>query len=288
MNEDGFRRLGNEILKRKRQVASATEMIRFRATFGATPKIILTAWNLILSMTELMKGAKPVHLLWALMFMKLYCSEPVLATLAGAVHEQTFRKWSWYFVEQIANLQYSVILWSNRFKSDIGNTCRVSVDGTDFQIYQWKPFWKGWFLHKFKGPGVRYEVGLCIQTGEIVWLHGPFPCGKWPDIKIFRRSLMHQLAAGEKVVADLGYRGEPNHIVTPSGEQDDITKSVRGRHETVNWQFKQWGVLHRVFRHQVSKHKDCFFAVAVMTELSLENGEPLFGVVYDENSSDKL
>ena len=216
------------------------------------------------------------------MFMKFYCSEAVLVAMAGGVHEQTFRKWSWFFLEQLANLQYSVILWSNRFKQNIGNECLVSVDGTDFQIYQWKPFWKGWFSHKFKGPGVRYEVGLCIQTGEIVWIHGPFPCGKWPDLKNFRHSLKHQLGDGEKVVADLGYRGEPQHIVTPSGELDDITKIVRGRHEAVNRRFKQWGILHRVFRHQVDKHQDCFFAVAVMTELSLENCEPLFGVVYDE------
>ena len=87
---------------------------------------------------------------------------------------------------------------------------------------------------------------------------------------------------GEKVVADLGYRGEPLCIVTPSGDITDPTNPVRGRHETVNKRFKQWGVLHRVFRHAAIKHQDCFFAVAVITELALENGEPLFGVEYDE------
>ena len=92
------------------------------------------------------------HLLWALMFLKLYCSEAVLSSLAGGVHEQTFRKWSWYFVHEIANLQYKVILWENRFRGDIGNVCLVSVDGTDFEIYQLSPFWTGWYSHKFKGP----------------------------------------------------------------------------------------------------------------------------------------
>jgi hypothetical protein len=163
------------------------------------------------------------------------------------------------------------------FKEDIGNACLVSVDGTDFQIYQWKPFWRGWFSHKFKGPGVRYEVGLCIMTGHIVWIHGPFPCGKWPDLKIFRNALKQQLSPGEKVQADLGYCGEPDHIVLPTGV-NDIGQNVRARHETVNKRFKQWGILHRVFRHEVSKHQPAFGAVAVVTELAIEHGEELFGV----------
>jgi hypothetical protein len=54
-------------------------------------------------------GAKPVHLLWALMLLKLYCAEAVLCTLAGGVHEQTFRKWAWRFVNEISELQYGVV-----------------------------------------------------------------------------------------------------------------------------------------------------------------------------------
>eukprot|EP00171_Calliarthron_tuberculosum_P023094 IDg23094t1 len=42
--------------------------------------------------------------------------------------------------------------------------CRVSVDGTDCQIAEPRPFNRGWYSHKFKGPGVRYEVGIVIDT----------------------------------------------------------------------------------------------------------------------------
>ena len=165
---------------------------------------------------------------------------------------------------------------------DIGNQCLATIDGTDFKIYQYKPFWTGWYSHKFKGPGVRYEVGLCIRTGWIVWIHGPFPCGKWPDLKIFRKALKHLLDAGEKVQADAGYIGEPNHVATPDGEQD-VAGRIRGRHETVNRRFKQFNILHRVFRHDVAKHQSAFGAVAVITQLNIENGEPLFHVDYDES-----
>jgi hypothetical protein len=86
----------------------------------------------------------------------------------------------------------------------------VTVDGTDFRIYKKMPFWPGWKLFKFNGPGVQYKVGLCICTGEIVWIHGSFPCGQWPDIRVFCHALIHKLEEGEKVEADLGYRGEPS------------------------------------------------------------------------------
>jgi hypothetical protein len=56
--------------------------------------------------------------------------------------------------------------------------------------------------HKSQGAGYRYEMGVCIQTGDIVWVNGPFKCGDWPDINIFRCGLKGRLAPGEKVEAD--------------------------------------------------------------------------------------
>jgi hypothetical protein len=154
----------------------------------------------------------------------------------------------------------------------------VSIDGTDFRIYQWKPFWTGWYSHKFKGPGLGYEVGLNIMTGQIVWIHGPFPCGEWPDLNIFGVGLKALLTKGEKVIADLGYAAEPNHIIPPTGDMSSIAARVRGRHEHVNKRFKQFQILHRCFHHKVDKHQPVFCAVAVITEVCLENGEPLYQI----------
>ena len=61
----------------------------------------------------------------------------------------------------------------------------VSVDGTDCMIQKPSPFSSKWWSHKFNGHGVRYEVGLGIQNGDIVWVNGTFTCGECPDIKIF-------------------------------------------------------------------------------------------------------
>ena len=173
-------------------------------------------------------------------------------------------------------------MWDNRFRNDVGNVCKVSVDGTDFRIYEKSPFWKGWFSHKFNGPALRYEVAVCIQSGEIVWFSGPHPAGKWTDLKIFRLALKYILQAGEMVEADRGYRGEPLFIKTPSGDNDDQAKLVRSRHETVNRRFKQWNCLSRVYRHHLTKHQSVFAAVASITQLSLEHGAPLFSVEYHD------
>jgi hypothetical protein len=100
------------------------------------------------------------------------------------------------------------------------------------------------------------------------------------------------LLPGEKVHADLGYLGEPNHIVAPSQVDDndlaskearDIAASIRARHETVNKRFKQFEILKRVFRHDVQHHQPAFGACAVITQMSIESGEPLYAVDYDES-----
>ena len=62
-----------------------------------------------------------------------------------------------------------------------------------------------WFSHKFKGPGSRYEVGVCIATGPIVWVYGAFPCGRYADLTILEMGLKLLLSEGEKVLADGRY-----------------------------------------------------------------------------------
>ena len=121
----------------------------------------------------------------------------------------------------------------------------MSVDGTDFRVAEQGPAFSS---HKFAmKSGLRYEVAICILTGDIVWLNGPFPCGRWNDIKIFRNSLMSHLMDGERVEADDGYIGEaPLHVKCPkciSNKMETLfmQQRVRNRQETVNNRFKFWG-----------------------------------------------
>jgi hypothetical protein len=57
-----------------------------------------------------------------------------------------------------------------------GNKALVMLDGTDIPVDM--KFAKEFMSHKFKGIGLKYEVGVCIATGHIVWVHGPSQAGK--------------------------------------------------------------------------------------------------------------
>jgi len=155
----------------------------------------------------------------------------------------------------------------------------VSLDGTDFRIFEPVPFDKKWYSHKFHGPGVRYEVGLCINTGHIVWAFGGVPCGQWPDLRLARESFVHRLDVGEKALADKGYR-DPNFVYpgAPGSMSNRRQKDIMARHETVNRRFKEFGVLGSRFRHKLTLHPICFYAVVNITQISIECGNTLFSV----------
>lgn len=178
--------------------------------------------------------------------------------------------------------------WDNRFIGTEGshNQCLVTVDGTDCRIFEPRPFDRIWYSHKFRGPGLRYEIAVSIAKGRIVWINGPFPCGAWPDAKIFNTGLVELLSEGEMVVADRGYKGAAG-AQTPLRDNsitDKLQAECRARHETVNARLKQFRILSHVFRHNKIKHHDVFFACANLTELMLCNGNPLFQIQYDEEA----
>jgi hypothetical protein len=160
----------------------------------------------------------------------------------------------------------------------------LSVDGTDCPF---EATGSRWISHKFKKAGVRYEVAVGIKTGDVCWINGPFPAGQYPDINIFRMGLKHYLDEHERVEADKGYRGDAS-IKTYGPLYTDVNyvamkADVAARHETVNKRLKQYGCLTTRFRHDVAKHAACFRAVAVLTQLAIEYGEPLYQVAYSDN-----
>lgn len=144
-------------------------------------------------------------------------------------------------------------------------------------------FNKDFFGVKFNHSGLKYEVGVCIETGYIVWINGPFRCGQ-NDLNISRTALLGALDYGESAVADSGYVGEPHHIRTPGvGTEDEkeMQDIARARHETVNSRLKTFEVLGDArFRHDPMFHSSCFRAVAVIIQLSFENGAPPFQVTF--------
>lgn len=157
----------------------------------------------------------------------------------------------------------------------------VSIDGTDMPVESSKKL----FSHKFQSNGLKYEVGVCTLTGDVVWINGPFICPEH-DISVARMAVIGSLDPNEMLEADGGYRGEDEIIKTPhphhirSQNEKEMKRVLRSRHETVNKRFKHFAILTKRFRHDLGKHSASFRAVAVVTQMNIKNGQPLFQVTY--------
>jgi hypothetical protein len=77
--------------------------------------------------------------------------------------------------------------------------------------------------------------------------------------------------------ADETVRG-PDNVVTQVDLKAKV--AVRARHETVNRRFGKFKPVNNTFRNNRTKHVVIFFADAVITQISFENGEPPFQVDY--------
>lgn len=158
-----------------------------------------------------------------------------------------------------------------------GQTCYCSLDATDFKILEPTPFSPQWYSHKFKGPGLRYEIALNIRTGNLVWTNGGYPCGSCSDLTSAREAYVLLVDPGEKTVADGVYKDE-NFFILRTSMNEQEHKKIMSRHETVNKRMNQFNILKNVYRHPLEKHPSVFLAVANLTQLMIENGHPLFAV----------
>ena len=160
----------------------------------------------------------------------------------------------------------------------------MTVDGTDFMICEPTPFNPIWYSKKFDGPGLRYEVGISIQTGWICWVGGAFLAGEFPDQEIFKIGLMNYLDDGERVEVDAGYTG--NLPIRPKCDYggNDVWRIMKGaawaRHKTINRNLKEFGILRQRFRHARHKHRLIMFAVCAITQSEILDGRGTFNIDY--------
>lgn len=96
------------------------------------------------------------------------------------------------------------------------------------------------------------------------------------------------LEPNERVEADDGYKdGDPQFVKTrravwhPSSAVG-LRNRVMARQETAHSRIKNFAALKNVYRHHLSRHQDIVFAATVLTQLSIEGGERLFSVQYND------
>lgn len=102
-----FEELGMKLLNQKIKGSYKTRARRFKAFYGVEPVVIAKLWVALFESRWLffagVRGPKPIHLLWGLLFLRRYGTEEMMAVLTG-VSEKTFRKWAWFYATGIANL----------------------------------------------------------------------------------------------------------------------------------------------------------------------------------------
>ncbi len=112
---------------------------------------------------------------------------------------------------------------------------------------------------------LSYELGVSILGLNLVWIQGPYPTGKYTNIKIINMVLCHCHChdPDKRVDADEGYAGHPNEIKCPNNVMTyknkwGVQAWVWAYHQMLNGCLKTWGILCQVYRHDILRHGKFF------------------------------
>lgn len=113
------------------------------------------------------------------------------------------------------------------------------VDGMNCSVNEEHPFSCGWYSHKCRRTLIRYDVGLTLHSGRLVWVSRQFEFWSYHNNKIVKYDLKGALPDRQSVIADIEYnergliRIELSEILS-----NDIHQRVRTRNEAVNEKLK--------------------------------------------------
>ena len=102
VTEDTFIRIAKAINGRVQDRTSLNG--EFKALFGVSPVVCLDIWQ----RSGMANTLEPKHLLWGLLFLKVYATETPLCALVG-VTRKTYRKWVWEAVRYISRVYPQVV-----------------------------------------------------------------------------------------------------------------------------------------------------------------------------------
>ena len=97
-----------------------------------------------------------------------------------------------------------IVFESRLGAQDVGNDCTMTIDRTGFRIPQKGIAKKGnaFASHKYaEKSALCYKLGVDILARNLVWIQGPYPAGKYTDIKIFDKVCVtsSSLASGSRL-----------------------------------------------------------------------------------------
>ena len=106
-----------EIWGRDKAIARSTQIEdrEFREMFGCGVGVAVSCWEKLVEKNLVPDKGSSRHLLWALMFLKVYGKECTMCKLAGVKDPKTFRYQVWIFNPAIAELESSVVRYKPFF-----------------------------------------------------------------------------------------------------------------------------------------------------------------------------
>lgn len=250
---------------------------RFRTFFGVSFLVCTALHNLILRDGNMLP---PEHFLMMLYFLKCYPLDSVGAAHFG-VCDATFRH---AVLSSMLALIDSINLISPRHRFDhvAPGNAYMSVDTTpcplQINVSDWayqKPFYS-----EHDGMHcLKYEIGIQIWTGQLVWVAGPY-FGSASDLTIVRNSgFLNLLGARECAYADKIYVGEPSLLIPFRGRDwqlsheqwiwNDFHRRLRVRVENAIGRIKHFHCLRIPWRHKISQHVIAFWCCAQIAAIDL-------------------
>lgn len=101
--------LGMGERRENRERMSDEDNRTFRAHFGVTFPVLSEVWRRLEPKTKISPGARPHHLIWAYIQLKVCASEAVHCRIAKVSDRKNFRHWSWLFIDAISALEKTVV-----------------------------------------------------------------------------------------------------------------------------------------------------------------------------------
>ena len=103
-----FMNVCREILGLMRNLSESTLWTYCRRHIGVSFEVCADVWNQITKNDTMPIGAKPEHLIWALMKINMYDTDIQQATATG-VDPHTSAAWVWKMLEAIVSIKSSVV-----------------------------------------------------------------------------------------------------------------------------------------------------------------------------------
>jgi hypothetical protein len=160
-----------------------------------------------------------------------------------------------------------------------GLNSSVAIDSTDCPIERpasliQRLFYSG----KSKIHCVKYEVGVDVVDGLIVWLYGCVP-GSYHDLTITRMSgIAQHLLPGEFLFGDKAYtdpcfispvRGLPEHLTVDQKTYNLVHSSIRVKVENTFARVKNFKIMSCPFRNDLTLHPIVFYVICNLVNVDI-------------------